>query len=334
MPYYPQSPGFYPPLNSVTDAQLVDMPDGTVKGRALGAGLGDPTNLTPAQLQTLVSPVGNTMLATMPDATLKGRALGAGVGVPTDLTVAQLRALLGNPSYTQCRLEYASSTTMRLDRCGGKFLTIDDVTQVIPAGGVILTIDATLVGINPLYIYAQMNAGAVALIAHTSAPALDPRNGVMVSGSYPQLTLVGMAYVYATGPSMVEDGNNQAVSSYWNRRPRAYAYGQNNQTSSTTPVLLHNPIKMLCWADSAYSISTTGWSQLNVAGITLGQIYTDGNPTSQQCIAYFTTPNGQSPLALTLATRSADGLHSFQLGGYVGAGTGTFVGNTYAVVMG
>jgi hypothetical protein len=45
MPYYPQSPGFYPPLNSVTDAQLVDMPDGTVKGREIGSGVGDPANI-------------------------------------------------------------------------------------------------------------------------------------------------------------------------------------------------------------------------------------------------------------------------------------------------
>jgi hypothetical protein len=45
MPYYPQSPGFYPPLNSVTDAQLADMPDGTVKGREIGSGAGDPANI-------------------------------------------------------------------------------------------------------------------------------------------------------------------------------------------------------------------------------------------------------------------------------------------------
>jgi len=54
MPYYPQSPGFYPPLDSVTDGQLANMPAGTVKGRALGAGVGDPQNLTPAQLQAMV----------------------------------------------------------------------------------------------------------------------------------------------------------------------------------------------------------------------------------------------------------------------------------------
>lgn len=54
MPYYPQAPGFNPLPNSITDAQLSDMPDGTVKGRALGAGLGDPTNLTGAQVAALL----------------------------------------------------------------------------------------------------------------------------------------------------------------------------------------------------------------------------------------------------------------------------------------
>ena len=54
MPYYPASPGLYPPDNSVTDAKLADMPEATVKGRVLGAGTGDPTNLTGAQVAALL----------------------------------------------------------------------------------------------------------------------------------------------------------------------------------------------------------------------------------------------------------------------------------------
>ena len=284
----------------------------------------------------LPNTIDNVMLVDMPDGTVKGRALGAGVGDPQDLTLTQLRVLLGNPVFTQCRLIYVSSSTMRLTRFGGKFFTIDDAPQLIPAAGVDLIAVAGHVGVNPMYIYAYMNAGVMTLIGQASgagSPVVDPRNGMMVATNNPALSLVGMAFVSA-GPAMAEDGANQAVSSYYNRRPRGYAYGQNNTTASTSPVMLHNPIRMLTWSDSAYSVFVSGWSQLNVSGITLGQIYMDSVAVSQQCISYFTTPNGQNPLALALVYSSADGIHSFQLGGYVGAGTGTFVGNTYGTVMG
>jgi len=54
MPYYPQSPEFSALPDSVSDAMLSNMPDGTVKGRAAGAGTGDPTDLTGAQVAALL----------------------------------------------------------------------------------------------------------------------------------------------------------------------------------------------------------------------------------------------------------------------------------------
>jgi hypothetical protein len=55
MPYFPPAGGGVVLPNSIDDTLLADMPDGTVKGRALGAGVGDPTSLTPAQLNTLLN---------------------------------------------------------------------------------------------------------------------------------------------------------------------------------------------------------------------------------------------------------------------------------------
>jgi len=84
----------------------------------------------------LPNTIDNAILTDMPDGTVKGRALGAGVGDPQDLTLAQLRALLGNPVFTQCQLGFVSSSIIRLIRYGGCQLTIDNVPQIIPAAGV------------------------------------------------------------------------------------------------------------------------------------------------------------------------------------------------------
>jgi len=67
----------------------------------------------------LPNTIDNAILTDMPDGTVKGRALGAGVGDPQDLTLAQLRALLGNPVFTQCQLGFVSSSIIRLIRYGG-----------------------------------------------------------------------------------------------------------------------------------------------------------------------------------------------------------------------
>src|SRR5580765_1025825 len=52
MPLYPQGGGLYP--NSIDNVILTDMADSTVKGRAKGAGLGDPQDLTATQLSLLL----------------------------------------------------------------------------------------------------------------------------------------------------------------------------------------------------------------------------------------------------------------------------------------
>jgi len=55
MPYFPSAPGGSVLLpNTIDNTILMDMPAGTVKGRAAGAGTGDPQDLTQAQLQAMV----------------------------------------------------------------------------------------------------------------------------------------------------------------------------------------------------------------------------------------------------------------------------------------
>jgi hypothetical protein len=70
---------------TLTNAKLLSMGDATVKGRALAAGTGVPTDLTRAQVEAI-----------LPDyaaGTVSGRALGAGTGARSALTAAQLAAI-------------------------------------------------------------------------------------------------------------------------------------------------------------------------------------------------------------------------------------------------
>jgi hypothetical protein len=121
--------------DSVTNAKLANMAQATLKGRASGAGTGDPQDLsannvstildgaTDPFLRTSAAPTGgitqltgdvtagpgngsqagtiandavtNAKLANMAQATIKGRQAGAGTGDPEDLTAAQARTAMG-----------------------------------------------------------------------------------------------------------------------------------------------------------------------------------------------------------------------------------------------
>jgi hypothetical protein len=106
--------------DAVTNAKLANMPAGTFKGRAAGAGTGDPSDLTAPQAKTALAistsdvsglgalatlnqvgtgqisdaAVTNAKLANMAAATFKGRAAAAGTGDPTDLSAAEAKTAL------------------------------------------------------------------------------------------------------------------------------------------------------------------------------------------------------------------------------------------------
>lgn len=110
--------------NAVSNAKAADMAEATIKGRASGAGTGDPTDLTATQVRAIINVadganayihpnhsgdvistgdgataiaadvVDNTKLSNMAQATVKGRAAAAGTGDPADLSANDLSTIL------------------------------------------------------------------------------------------------------------------------------------------------------------------------------------------------------------------------------------------------
>ena len=143
--------------DSATNAKLANMAQATIKGRASGAGTGDPTDLTDAQLRTILNVadgannythpnhtgdvtstgdgaqtivndvVSNAKLANVATATIKGRVTAA-TGDPEDLTGTQATTLLD---------EFTTTLKGVVPGSGGgtaNFLRADG-TWVAPPGG-------------------------------------------------------------------------------------------------------------------------------------------------------------------------------------------------------
>ena len=153
--------------DAVTNAKLDNMVQSTLKGRASGAGTGNPTDLSAAQAKTLLSiantdvsglgtlavqnttqtsdydndSVTNAKLANMVQATIKGRASGAGTGDPTDLTASQGRTALGLGalavlnSVTASQIDASAVDTSEL---AADAVTVDKITS--PTAGATHTI--------------------------------------------------------------------------------------------------------------------------------------------------------------------------------------------------
>ena len=218
MPLFPQGGGLYP--DSIDNSLLADMAAGTVKGRPVGGGLGNPEDLTGAQLSAI------------------------------------LAAASGAATYGNCRLDYVSTSIVRLNRCNGCILTIDNTPQVIPVAGVDLS-NAALASATLYNVYAYMNAsGVMTLEASATAGTVDPRNGMWVKTGDPARALVGM--VYLVGGVFTMSQTRVLVTSYYNRRRTSGVLALNASSSSGTPTLWQDTIQFLSWG-TGHSPSFAGY---------------------------------------------------------------------------
>lgn len=168
---------------AVTNAKLADMAQATIKGRAGQAGTGTPTDLTAAQVVTIITAadgagslldadtvdgshatafaaaahshstseiaddsISNTKLANMAQSTVKGRAVGAGTGDPTDLTAAQLTAIVNSSNVGAWTTLTLESGATHSTNNGAQYRLVGDVVEF--RGSVRLTASVTTLVAN------------------------------------------------------------------------------------------------------------------------------------------------------------------------------------------
>lgn len=116
----------------------------------------------------------------------------------------------------QCRLEYVSSTVVRLSPWNGNKILVNRAVRTIPDTGVILAPNG--LAINTLhYVYVYWNGTALALEASTTGHMLDSLTGMRVKQNDVSRTLVGMVYLRTTNTFEWSEGV-RLVASWFNRK--------------------------------------------------------------------------------------------------------------------
>lgn len=104
----------------------------------------------------------------------------------------------------QCRLVYVGTTSIRLDRRNGSYLSINGANEQIPSAGVTMS-NATLSASTKYYIYAFMSSGTMTLEPSTTAPAASSTDGTQIKTGDATRALVGR--VISNGSSEFIGGN-------------------------------------------------------------------------------------------------------------------------------
>ena len=84
----------------------------------------------------------------------------------------------------------AVARTVRLERCGGKSITIDGQVRTIPVGGVTTTMTA---GSTPRYLYVSWNGSQVVMGESTQVPEFDATVGQWIWPGLPNYVVVAYA---------------------------------------------------------------------------------------------------------------------------------------------
>jgi len=216
-----------------------------------------------------------------------------------------------------CRLDWASTTTVKLSRFGGQYLMINGVRQVIPAAGVTYNVSALN---GNYYVFAYM-VGSVMTLGATGGSYANDSFGMPCVNGDGGTVLVGLAYV-GSG-SMAHAGY---VCSYWNRkqfvRTSAVVTGSHG---STSPLYLgSNDLNIIftTFANETYEAfcSGTAWG-LDVASLI---IYThldmNGTRIGQYSAVCPRFAGWYCPVAQRLATAApGDGAHNSSVQTWVNA---------------
>ena len=170
----------------------------------------------------------------------------------------------GIAAHGQCRLSGASATSIKLSPFNGQNVIIGGTVQQIPAAGVTMS-NAGLPATTLRYVYAYMNADAMALEAVTTTHATGA-NGVEQKLGDASRTLVGMIYTNASG-EFASSSDWLGCITYFNRR--AVNIGKQIAASfsftNTTVAEISSTVRstFLTWADDCVSGGADGELSMN-----------------------------------------------------------------------
>jgi hypothetical protein len=164
-----------PADGTVTNAKLADMAQATIKGRAAGAGTGDPTDLTGTQTRAILS-MATTDAVTFESLTLNSTGLLTVGGASTTLSAINVKATAARPYAALLTNRGAGRTygiAIDVDAVGdGKFGLLD-----VTAGAVRLSIDTA----GAVTVPGQMIVGSFRINAAPTAAAVAQTHHVPIN---------------------------------------------------------------------------------------------------------------------------------------------------------
>jgi hypothetical protein len=213
-----------------------------------------------------------------------------------------------------CRLDYVSTSQIKLNCFGGNRILINGQQCVIPSAGIVSAIPATSPN-NNHYVYVTpsmtLGFGAVGL---PNAPTLDAYGMPIVDGN-PNAVLVGI--IHAQNGAI--DGP-RLVSSYWNRKWRfEIAQAVVNTTSYNAFVELGVRPYWIGFLGDAYEVALSGSIATSYANTTSGTQVNVDNEAMQNQHHTMVVADTYYPIGIrgNMRTLNASGLHSAGLLGAI-----------------
>lgn len=243
-------------------------------------------------------------------------------------------------NYGQCRLLFASSTSLALKPYGGRWLTINGTPRPVPQAGVNVS-NGGLSATTLYYVYAFMSGSTMTLEAVATTHATDTSTsnyGVEIKSGDATRTLVGMCYTNGSS-QFVDSAAIRNVATWFNRFGRSCNGAQVSAgITSLTYVALGSSAncELVCWSDESVMINIGGTAQNSVAtAIASLTLAVDGTPL-QGSGSTITSPSANQPFAIlnVAAAFFAEGHHLLVPYGQVSSGTGNYVVGIAALFRG
>lgn len=176
-----------------------------------------------------------------------------------DTQLAQAIGILGRRVTGQCRLTVASASSLLLSPFDGNTLWINGASISIPSAGVAIA-NTALTAATLYYVYAWVNAGALALELSVTGYGVSSTDGTRVKTGDATRALVGMIYTDAGAPgTFVDNPTKRLCLNYFNPRWRSLvgASTAGAGTSSTTPVELNTAARVQFLASGDFDVALT-----------------------------------------------------------------------------